>query len=75
MQKVSFIRALLSNPKILILDESTSNLDLDSRKLINEQLVKEQITIINSTHSTGEINYDVHLHIEIIDGKRFLRSI
>ena len=75
MQKISFIRALLSNPKILILDESTSNLDLDSRKLINEQLMKEKITIINSTHSTGEINYDFHLHIDTIEGKRFLRSI
>ena len=34
MQKVSFIRAILSNVEILLLDESTSNLDDYSRDLI-----------------------------------------
>ena len=33
MQKISFIRALLSNPEILVLDEATSNLDFESKKL------------------------------------------
>jgi ABC-type transport system involved in cytochrome bd biosynthesis, ATPase and permease components len=33
MQKISFIRALISGSEILILDESTSNLDLISKKL------------------------------------------
>ena len=27
MQKLSFIRALLSNPELLLIDESTANLD------------------------------------------------
>ena len=61
MQKISFIRAMLSKPEILILDESTSNLDLDSRKLINQELKKSRITIVNSTHSIGEIErYNIY---------------
>ena len=75
MQKISFIRAMLSKPEILILDESTSNLDFDSRKLINHELKKSEITIINSTHSIGEIEYDLRLHIDVLDSKRSLRII
>jgi|TARA_X000001036_G_scaffold439303_1_gene489959 ABC-type multidrug transport system fused ATPase/permease subunit len=75
MQKISFIRAMLSKPDILILDESTSNLDYDSRKLINDQLKKQTMTIINSTHSVGEIEFDLHLHIDIKDSVRRLRLI
>ena len=36
MQKISFIRALLSNTELLLLDESTSNLDSDTRQLISK---------------------------------------
>ena len=50
MQKVAFIRALLSDLEVLILDESTSNLDDYSRNLIFEILENKQVTIINSTH-------------------------
>ena len=34
MQKISFIRALLNDVEILLLDESTSNLDKESKVLI-----------------------------------------
>ena len=40
MQKISFIRALLSGLDILVLDESTSNLDTDSKALIYKILKK-----------------------------------
>ena len=33
MQKVAFIRSLLSEPDLLILDEATSNLDKKTKKL------------------------------------------
>ena len=66
---------MLSKPEILILDESTSNLDFDSRKLINQELKKSKITIINSTHSIGEIEYDLRLHIDIKESTRTLRII
>ena len=64
MQKISFIRALLSGLDILILDESTSNLDTDSKKIIYNILKKETITIINSTHNPEDfINFDYHITI------------
>ena len=74
MQKVSFIRAMLSQPDILFLDESTSNLDYDSKKLINQQLIDSELTIINSTHNIQEIEYDLHYVIDIKDEKRKLRE-
>jgi ABC-type multidrug transport system fused ATPase/permease subunit len=64
MQKISFIRALLMEVDLLILDESTSNLDDDSKKLIFEILNNFELTIINSTHNLGSfINYDEHIKI------------
>ena len=49
MQKISFMRALLSKSDILLLDESTSNLDIDSKKLIFQNLNQRNLTIINAT--------------------------
>ena len=48
MQKLSFIRALLSESNILLLDESTANLDDDTKDKIFEILDTKKITIINS---------------------------
>ena len=64
MQKISFIRALLANTEILLLDESTSNLDSQTRELIFSILEKQDITIINSTHNHDEFSYDNHVKIE-----------
>ncbi len=71
MQKVSFIRSLISGIEILILDESTSNLDLESKKLIFEILNNQKITIINSTHSPEDfLGYDNHIVISIENNLR-----
>ncbi len=73
MQKIAFVRALLSEPDILILDESTANLDDASRKLIFELLSNKKVTIINSTHDPENFeNVDNHLKIEIVDEQRKL---
>tara|TARA_A100001011_G_scaffold358624_1_gene404513 strand:- start:2651 stop:4270 length:1620 start_codon:yes stop_codon:yes gene_type:complete len=73
MQKIAFIRALLSEPDILLLDESTANLDDYSRKLIFKILGDKQVTIINSTHDPENFeNVDNHLKIDIVDEKRIL---
>ena len=74
MQKISFIRALLSNPEILVLDEATSNLDLESKEIINEYLNKLNLTIINSTHNNDELIYDYHYKIEVNDDIRTVLS-
>lgn len=68
MQKIAFIRALLKKPEILLLDESTSNLDLLSKKLIFEILQNQNLTIINSTHDPDSFeNIDSKLSITIND--------
>ena len=76
MQKVSFIRALLSNPEILILDESTSNLDTESKKLIFGILKEQNLTIINSTHSPEDFfGYENHLKISINNNQRIINTL
>ena len=72
MQKIAFIRALLADVDILLLDESTSNLDIDTKKFIFDILKNKNITIINSTHNHEDFNYDHHMRIIYKKDKRFL---
>lgn len=48
-QLISFIRAYVYNPKILVLDEATSSIDTESEKLIQnaiDLLTKDRTSII-----------------------------
>ena len=65
MQKIAFIRALLSDIDILLLDESTANLDKHTQSIIFETLAKQDITIINSTHEPENFNDISTHHIKI----------
>ncbi len=76
MQKIAFIRALLSDVDILLLDESTANLDDESRNKIFDILKDQNLTIINSTHEPEQFkNIDSHYKIEIVDEKRYLNLV
>ena len=75
MQKISFIRSLIADTEILLLDESTSNLDTETRNLIFDILRERKITIINSTHNHEEFEYDKHIKIEYKDEKRVFKTI
>ncbi len=71
MQKIGFIRILLSNPDIILLDESTSNLDTNSKKIVFENLKLNNSTVINSTHDPDNFDFvDHHVEIKIINEKR-----
>jgi subfamily B ATP-binding cassette protein MsbA len=46
---LAIARAILANPKIIILDEATSNLDTESEALIQKslnELIKDRTTIV-----------------------------
>jgi ATP-binding cassette subfamily B protein len=75
MQKISFIRAILAEVDILFLDESTANLDTNTKDKIYSVLNELNITIINSTHSKEDFKYDAHLEIKNIEGKRLFTFI
>lgn len=57
IQRVLIARALLGNPKILLLDEPTANVDLPSGDTIKSLLkeLKNDLTIIHVTHNLDDI--------------------
>lgn len=63
MQKIAFIRALINDVDILFLDESTANLDDDTKRIISEILNSKKFTIINSTHSPEDFDFDIKIKV------------
>lgn len=54
-QRIAIARAILNNPKLILADEPTGNLDADTSRLITEllrKIVKEQgVTVLMITHN------------------------
>ena len=60
-QLLCFARTMLANPKILILDEATSNIDLKTEKLVQEgmaEVLKNRTSIIIAHRLSTIINCD-----------------
>lgn len=76
-QKVQVIRAMLPNPKLLILDEPVANLDPMSREmvwaLVEEWRREEGGTAIVCSHILAEMEQYAS-HYAIIDGGRILKA-
>ena len=70
LQKISFMRSLLNDTKLLLLDESTSNIDVESKSHIKDILKQKQITVINCTHNIEDFDYQEHYLVTIQSGKR-----
>ena len=71
-RRVEIARALIHQPKVLLLDEATVGLDIDSRKMITEYVgsLSQQlgICVLWATHLIDEIAADDQLII-IDEGK------
>jgi|TARA_B110000438_G_scaffold258238_1_gene266814 ABC-type multidrug transport system fused ATPase/permease subunit len=73
-QRIGIARALYRNPEVLILDEATSSLDLETEKMIMEsiQFLKRQKTLIIITHRTSTTkNCD---KIYCVDGGKIVKQ-
>tara|TARA_B100001093_G_scaffold125521_1_gene118079 strand:- start:1598 stop:3292 length:1695 start_codon:yes stop_codon:yes gene_type:complete len=68
-QRIALARSLYKKPKLLMLDETTSGLDLETEKLIIDELteLKKYLTIILVSHRTETLKYcDKILNVEDI---------
>jgi len=76
-QKLSLARALIFNPKLIIVDESLSNLDLDSIELFEAEIMRIQntapITWIIISHQPAHVRKLCDI-IHFIDKGRVLTS-
>lgn len=70
-QRVALIRNLLFPPSILLLDEITTGLDVQTKDIVNRLLVRyqnERMTVLSVTHDEREISEADHL-IRIVAGR------
>ncbi len=70
-QRIAIARAIVTNPKILIADEPTGNLDQENSLLVMDLIRKlnsEGLTVVLVTHDLS-LPREVDSHYTLIDGK------
>ena len=76
LQKVAFVRALLSKPEVLLLDEAMANLDEHSKELVLTIMREMNITVINSTHDPDRFDdIDAIYKLEVVNEQRVVQKI
>ncbi len=83
LQRIGLARALYGNPSLIVLDEPTSSLDIDSQKIISEVLMKlKNVTLIIVAHSSWPeeicdriITFDENGEISVSAGKNLNRNL
>lgn len=73
-QRLAIARAVLANPRILILDEATSNLDSESERLIHaslEQIMQQRTSLVIAHRLSTITRAD---KIVVVDGGRIIES-
>lgn len=70
-QRVAILRAIITNPKIILLDEPTSSLDKENTMIVMEFLKKisETVLILFSSHDQDIINLYASNYIKLDYGK------
>jgi len=73
LQRLCFVRGLLLNPKVLLLDEPTSALDEESARIVEEtaeRLCAESgLTVLMVSHRVFESRFVKHKEIQIANGR------
>ena len=75
LQKISFMRSLLNNTQLLLLDESTSNIDTASKEHIKDILSRRKISVINCTHNIEDFDYQERFIITVDEKSRIINNI
>ena len=61
IQLICLARALIGEPKVLIMDEGSSALDPSSQKIVTETLAAQKITRVISTHRVDTLSSCDHV--------------
>lgn len=68
-QRLAFARILLSQPDVVLMDESTSALDATNERLLYKALKQSGITFISVGHRPSLTSY--HERVLLLDGQGF----